>query len=119
MSTAFGSQITFLYVDDLARSADFYGDVLQLELARDQGACLIYRVTDDALIGVCDHRDSDPGGVIITLVSDDVDGWADRVRAAGYDIEDPTANERFGLYHFFVHDPDGHLIEVQRFDDPL
>lgn len=119
MSTGFDSQITFLYVEDLARSAVFYGDTLQLELARDQGACLIYRVTADAYLGLCNHREADPGGLIVTLVSNDVDAWADRVRAAGYEVEGPTANERFGLYHFFVHDPDGHLVEVQRFDDPL
>lgn len=111
--------ITFVYVTDLSRSAEFYGGVLGLELARDQGACLIYRVSPDGYLGVCDHRRPDPGGVIITLVSDDVDGWADRLRAAGHDVDGPHANDRFELYHLFVHDPDGHLVEVQRFDEPL
>ena len=120
MSTcAIDAQITFLYVADLARSAAFYGDALGLELARDQGACHIYRVTDSAFVGVCDHREPDPGGTIITLVADDVDAWADRLRAAGYEVDGPHANERFALYHLFVRDPDGHLVEIQRFDDPL
>jgi catechol 2,3-dioxygenase-like lactoylglutathione lyase family enzyme len=117
--TGFESQITFVYVSDLTRSAAFYGGVLNLELIRDQGACRIYRVATDAYLGVCDHRPVDVGGVIITLVSHEVDVWAERLMAAGYEVEGPSANANFGLYHCFVHDPDGHLIEIQRFDDPL
>ena len=117
--TGFDAQITFVYVADLARSSAFYGDVLDLELVRDQGACLIYRVTADAYLGVCNHRPPEPGGLIITLVADDVDGWADRLKAAGHTVEGPTANARFALYHCFVSDPDGHLVEIQRFDDPI
>jgi catechol 2,3-dioxygenase-like lactoylglutathione lyase family enzyme len=115
----FDVQITFLYVRDLARSAAFYGGVLGLELVRDQGACLIYRAAADAYVGVCDHRPPGPGGVIITLVTDDVDGWADRLSAAGHTVDGPHENARFELYHCFVHDPDGHLVEIQRFHDPL
>jgi catechol 2,3-dioxygenase-like lactoylglutathione lyase family enzyme len=115
----FEGQITFLYVTDLARSAEFYGELLGLELVRDQGACLIYRATGEAYLGVCNHRPSQPGGVIITLVADDVDGWADRLKSAGHTVEGPSTNARFALYHCFVHDPDGHLVEIQRFDEPL
>jgi catechol 2,3-dioxygenase-like lactoylglutathione lyase family enzyme len=115
----FDQQITFLYVADLARSAHFYGDALGLELARDQGACHIYKVRDGAYLGVCSHRPPEPGGVIVTLVSDDVDGWATRITEAGYDVDGPHANDRFELYHVFVSDPDGHLVEIQRFDNPL
>lgn len=117
--TGFDAQITFLYVADLTRSATFYGDVLGLELARDQGPCLIYRVAGPAYLGLCDHRPPDPGGVIVTLVDDDVDGWAARLAAAGLEVEGPTHNDRFALYHLFVRDPDGHLVEIQRFDDSL
>jgi len=115
----FDSQITFLYVADLARSAEFYGGVLGLELARDQGACHIYRVSGAAYLGLCDHREPEPGGTIVTLVTDDVDTWAERLTVAGLDVDGPHANERFALYHVFVRDPDGHLVEIQRFDDPL
>ena len=116
---AFDQQVTFVYVSDLDRSAAFYGDVLGLELARDQGACRIYRVAGDAVLGVCDHRPCEPGGLILTLVSDDVDGWAERLRAAGHDVDGPDDNERYAIRHLFVRDPDGHLVEIQRFDDPL
>lgn len=118
-ATGFDAQITFLHVADLARSARFYGELLGLELVRDQGACLIYRVAGAGYLGICGHRPPDPGGVIVTLVAEDVDGWAARLTAAGHEVEGPAANERFALYHLFVRDPDGHLIEIQRFDEPL
>ena len=115
----FDAQITFLYVADLTRSAAFYGDLLGLEQVRDQGACLIYRVATDAYLGLCDHRPPEPGGMIVTLVTDDVDGWADTLRASGHAVEGPEADAQFALYHCFTHDPDGHVVEIQRFDDPI
>ncbi len=118
-SPHFDSQITFIYGADLRQSAHFYGTVLGLELVRDQGACLIYQVRAGAYLGICSHRPPLAGGMIITLVTDDVDGWAERLRVAGLEVEGPAANPRFALYHCFVHDPDGHLVEIQRFDDPL
>jgi len=29
----------------------------------------------------------------------------------------PSVNERFGIYHFFLKDPDGHRVEIQKFLD--
>lgn len=113
------AQITFLNVADLGRSAQFYGTTLGLELARDQGPCLIYRVAGGAYVGLCDHHPPEPDGIIVTLVADDVDAWAARLTAAGVEVDGPSASERFAIYHLFVRDPDGHLIEIQRFDDPL
>jgi catechol 2,3-dioxygenase-like lactoylglutathione lyase family enzyme len=117
--TRFDGQITFVFTADLARSATFYGDTLGLELVRDQGACLIYRAARDAFVGVCEHRPPRPDGLIITLVTDDVDRWAARLREAGHEVDGPTVNDRFAIYHCFVRDPDGYLVEIQRFDDPL
>jgi catechol 2,3-dioxygenase-like lactoylglutathione lyase family enzyme len=55
----------------------------------------------------------------VTLVSEDVDGWYDRLKGRGISIEaKPTLNPTFNIYHFFLRDPDGYLLEVQRFCDP-
>ena len=64
------SQITFLYTDDLARSARFYEQGLGLTLALDQGGCRIYRVSGErAYIGVCQAADApvEPASIIFTL----------------------------------------------------
>lgn len=113
-------QITFLQVDDLERTHDFYAEKLGLELTLDQGACRIYRVGGDSFLGFCDHRDGpSPEGVIVTLVRDDVDAYCKQLQEAGVELESgPTYNETFQIYQAFLRDPDGYLVEVQRFDDP-
>jgi len=114
------AQITFLPVADLERSRAFYGGVLGLQLVVDQSTCHIFKAADAAFFGTClndDARAAD--GVIVTFVTNDVEGWCDRIAAAGGSIErGPEHDARFGIYHAFLRDPDGHLIEIQRFDDP-
>ena len=114
------AQITFLPSSDLAQSRDFYKRILGLELVTDQGTCHIYRVTTGAFLGVCKRETVSPtDGVIVTLVHDDVDGWCNQIIDAGGTIErGPDYSDRFGIYHAFLRDPDGNLLEIQRFDDP-
>ena len=114
------AQIMFLPVADLERSRAFYEGVLGLELVVDQGACHIFRASDAGFVGICiNKRAADADGVIVTFVTEDVDGWCARIVAHGYPTErEPNHNDRFGIYHAFLRDPDGHLIEIQRFDDP-
>jgi catechol 2,3-dioxygenase-like lactoylglutathione lyase family enzyme len=116
----FDDQITFLPVADLDRSAVFYGETLGLELAVDQGDCLIYRVAARAFLGVCLRPErAKPSGVIVTLVTADVDDWHERIITAGGICESPpAAHPDYGIYQAFYRDPDGHLLEIQRFDDP-
>jgi catechol 2,3-dioxygenase-like lactoylglutathione lyase family enzyme len=115
----FDDQITFLPVSDLARSATFYGQTLGLQLVVDQGDCLIYRVAHRAFVGICLRPDRvASSGVIITLVSRDVDGWHERITDGGGVCESPpAAHPKYGIYQAFYRDPDGHLLEIQRFDD--
>jgi catechol 2,3-dioxygenase-like lactoylglutathione lyase family enzyme len=56
---------------------------------------------------------------LVTLVTDDVDAEHARLVAAGVSCEkEPSHNPKYNLYHAFYRDPDGFLIEVQRFLDP-
>jgi catechol 2,3-dioxygenase-like lactoylglutathione lyase family enzyme len=114
--------ITFLHAQDLAATQHFYVDLLGLELARDQGTCLIFRVTESAFIGFCKHIPPIPSSrsVILTLVSDDVDGWHKALKDKGLStLAQPTYNPDYHIYHFFLEDPDGYRIEIQRFEEPL
>lgn len=112
-------QITFLYTQDLARTVPFYEQVLGLELALDQGGCRIYRTVGKAYVGICERAEARPHeGVILTLVTDEVDAWYERLVLAGVTPESPPkTNDTYGIYHFFVRDPNGYLVEVQRFLD--
>ena len=117
----FDQQVTFLYTRDLKASAAFYGETLGLPLALDQGACQIFRVSPDSFIGICEcnpERPSNPDGIIVTLVSSDVDGWYNRLNAKGVTFDGPPSeNPKFNIYHCFLRDPDGYQIEIQHFRD--
>lgn len=120
MDAPFSQTITFFYTADLERTAEFYERVLGLPLALDQGACRIYRASPGGLVGFCRHLNppAQPGGAILTLVTADVDGWAARLVRQGVALEKPPAlNEKFKIYHCFVRDPNGLLVEIQRFED--
>lgn len=118
--TAFDQQVTFLLVADLEVSSRFYQESLGLELVLDQGDCRIYRVSSTAFIGICERAErGDPNTVLVTLVVDDVDARHRDLVAAGVLCEkDPQLNRKYNVYHAFYRDPDGYLIEVQRFLDP-
>lgn len=116
----FESVVTFCYTADLQASARFYAEDLKLPLALDQGTCRIYRVASGGFLGVCQREEGpDPTGVILTLVTEDVDTWFEHLKARGVPVEKPpTLNEKYDIYHCFLRDPNGYLVEIQRFNDP-
>lgn len=114
-------QVTFLYTGDLETSHAFYAGVLGLPLVLDQGTCRIYRTGPGAFVGLCRRADppTRPDGVILTLVSADVDGWYHHLVALGIPIaKPPTHNTAYNIYHLFLRDPNGYLLEIQTFLDP-
>ena len=116
----FDQFVTFLPIRDLARSVAFYEGILGLELVLNQGDCRIYRVAGDAFIGICLRPADGPSdGVMLTLVTDEVDEWHKRLESADVHCDrSPARNDAYDLYHAFYRDPDGHVLEVQSFLDP-
>lgn len=112
--------ITFFYTQDLAKTAHFYETILQLPLERDQGDCRIYRLTDSAAIGFCqrDYTPTEQQPFIITLVTEDVDAWYNSLLAQNIQFQKaPALNPKYNIYHCFLRDPNGYLVEIQRFMD--
>ena len=88
-------QVTFLLTTDLAATAHFYEDVLQLPLVLDQGSCRIYHVSGDAFIGFCERAaPGDPSDLLFTLVTQEVDAWYAFLMAQGVAIEKPPTFNR-------------------------
>lgn len=116
----FNQQVTFLYTADLETTARFYENLLGLELALDQGTCRIYQVCAGAFVGFCSRAEApSPDGIIFTLVSDDVEGWHQYLSERGVVYEKaPAYNPTYNITHSFLRDPNGYLIEIQRFHDP-
>jgi catechol 2,3-dioxygenase-like lactoylglutathione lyase family enzyme len=122
--------VTFLYTADPAASRRFYAGVLGLEPELEQGggACVLYAAAPGgrAFLGLCRARGGreladprTPGGVVFTLVSREVEAWHARLVAAGVEVLGPPGRSSGpGVYGFFFRDPDGYLLEIQRFEDP-
>ncbi len=116
----FDQFVTFLYTRDLEASSRFLSETLGLQLVLDQGRCRIYRVAPHSYLGVCECEEvASTSGIIVTLVSNDVDEWHRRLRVEGVPIEKPPShNPDYDIYHMFFRDPNGYLFEIQRFLDP-
>lgn len=114
-------QISWVYTEDLAATARFYGDLLSLPEARNEGAARIYQTGPRSFIGICrafEDRVVEPKGGMITLVTDEVDAWYAHLEAAGAALRGPPDRlEAFKIYSFFVEDPNGYVIEFQQFLD--
>jgi len=115
-------QVTWIYTPDLLASAPFYQSTLGLQLVLDQGACRIYRTGESSFLGLCNTRpgrEVEPRGVVLTLVTADVDGWYAHLLAAGVQLQSaPQRSEQFNVYSFFASDPNGYRIEFQQFLNP-
>ena len=114
-------QITFFYTRDLAATARFYEEVMGLTLVLDQGGCRIYRISSDGYLGFCERAEApeQPSGVIFTIVTEKVDQWHRHLSDRGVVFEkQPALNPEYNIYHCFLRDPNGYLIEIQRFLDP-
>ncbi len=116
-------QVTFFYTHDLNASTEFYEQKLGLELWLDQGSCRIYTVSGSGYLGLCQASEiSTPSpekqlSVIFTLVTQQVDEWFEYLQERGVKFEKPpTLNEKYNIYHCFLRDPSGYLIEIQRFE---
>ena len=120
MGAEFDSQITFCYTDDLEGTARFYEEVLELPMILDQGGCRIYRTSKGSFLGFCERAGQCvTEGVVLTLVTGDVDGWYEKLSSRGVHFDTtPAFNPQYNIYHCFLRDPNGYRIEIQRFEDP-
>jgi predicted enzyme related to lactoylglutathione lyase len=118
--TDISMQISWVYTRDLDSTAEFYADALGLECIRDEGDARIFATAESAAIGVCgafENRVVEPKGCMISIVTDDVDSWYRRLTEKGVAVAgQPHRLEQFGIYTFFVTDPNGYVIEFQQFD---
>ncbi|MDF1521264.1 MAG: VOC family protein [Trueperaceae bacterium] len=106
----------------MAATAAFYEDVLGLALVRDQGVCRVYATAPGAYLGFCARGYAVPSDVrvVLTLLVDDVAAAHAALVAAGGEAEGPPRHsDAFRCTSSFFRDPNGYLVELQRFDEPL
>ena len=119
----FQSQITLLYFRNIEKAFRFYEDLLGLKVRIDQGYGRIYEVSGRALLGVMDEKrgflQSGQGkSIMISLVTDDVDPWYETLKKKGVKmLSEPLTKEDIGIRSFLFEDPEGHILEIQKFLD--
>lgn len=114
------SGVFFLKTRDLEKTTAFYAGVMDFKLALDQSQCRIFRIRAGCFVGFCFTEGSTGSEeVVLTIEMDDVDGFCRYLEGKGVEIEvRPRLNERYNIYQMFVRDPNGYLVEIQRFLDP-
>ena len=92
LQTAGDQSITWVYTADLDGTCAFYAEKLGLSQVFDQGLCRLFRWSSTGFLGICQERpgrDVEPKGVVITLVTPDVDGWHHHLLAMGVTPDGP------------------------------
>jgi len=108
--------------DDLARSRDFYRDLLGFEVIFENTWYVqLHHPKQPAAQIAFVQRDHDsvpkayqarPEGVIVTVELDDVDACHAHVRTLGIEPVYALVSEVWGQRHFMVEDPNGLLVDV-------
>jgi len=118
------SSITFLYFDDLSAAKHFFGSVLELEMASDQGFAVIWRTGATGFIGAVDARKGSipvrvRGGVLVSLNVCNVEEWHEKMTRVGVSELTPLKmHADIGLKSFFFKGPEGYDFEIQEFVRP-
>jgi len=120
MTFEWNGMITFLGTEDLKKTKKFYTEYLGFILFKDQGKCQIFQIPGGGMIGFCSHINvnSSNKSPIITFITSEVDKVYASLIKLGLEIpEKPRKNPYFPIYHFFLEDPNGYTVEIQKFLD--
>ncbi|MDJ0832551.1 MAG: VOC family protein [Gammaproteobacteria bacterium] len=114
--------LTNICSDNLARSRDFYVELLGLEVKYDSDWYVQLCTADnrDIEYGIIkrDHElvpvdfQTNPGGMYVTFVVADVDVTYQKALAMNLPILQEPRNEFYGQRRFLTRDPNGCLIDV-------
>ena len=123
--TDFGTTASnvFFYYEDVEAAAAFYKEVLGLRVAADYGFAKIMQVAPKSFITLVDHEkgmhsSTEPKTVAIALVTDQLSEWWDYLGTQEIEMRSESYTPRAGSAHdgFVAVDPEGYLLEFERFN---
>jgi len=108
------SGIIFLGTNQLEKITDFYHKEIGCEIWLEQADCKIFK-HDNFLLGFCARQEKEINGIITFFYSDksEVDRFYQKFKSLAE--SPPIENEKYEIYHFFIHDPEGRKVEFQYF----
>jgi catechol 2,3-dioxygenase-like lactoylglutathione lyase family enzyme len=95
---------------------DFYTSRMGMEVWLEQEDCTILR-DGNLMVGFCQREKADTGGIITFVRESEGEVDATHVKLRDLAEEAPRENTKYRIYHFFLRDPEGRLLEVQSFLD--
>lgn len=111
------SSTTMLYYDDISDAAHFYGEVLGLEKTLDWDWIHFYRTGPASSVGVVTvgpgawHQVQEKNSVMLSLVTEEVDAWYDRVSKFDDVVVLKELKSGGGIRSFLLEDPGGYTVE--------
>ncbi|MCW4049873.1 MAG: VOC family protein [Candidatus Bathyarchaeota archaeon] len=117
--------LTFFYYKDLAKAGNFYEEIMGFQLVQDQKWAKIFKINDNAYMGCVDgnigyHKPSEKKPVMLTVIVGDPDAWYVHFKKHGVEtLNEPHDDEELNLRIFLLEDPEGYVIEIQKFYKPL
>ncbi|MBN1677309.1 MAG: VOC family protein [Candidatus Thermoplasmatota archaeon] len=110
------SGLVFLSTRRLREIVDFYTARLGMEVWLEQEDCTILH-HGNLMLGFCQRERADACGIITFYFSstEEVDGRYEDLK----DLAEgpPKENPKYRIYHFFLRDPEGRRLEIQKFHD--
>jgi predicted enzyme related to lactoylglutathione lyase len=110
-------QVIFLYYADIEEPARFYQSILGFEPTLELDWVRILKTNQGASVGLVDEskgslKSSGDKPVMLSWVTDDVDGWHEYLKEKGVKIlSTPSNNEEAGIRAFLFQDPGGYTLE--------
>ena len=95
---------------------DFYTSRLAMTIWIEQEDCTILE-RDNLVLGFCQRESAEIGGIICYWVQSRKEVDEAYKRLADVSEGPPVENEKYRIYHFFLRDPEGRRLEVQKFLD--
>jgi catechol 2,3-dioxygenase-like lactoylglutathione lyase family enzyme len=113
----------FYYYRDVNGARDFYTGLLGFETVADYGFAKMLRVGPSSYLTLVEeergmHSSEEPKSVTLAVVTEEVEGWWEYLSAAGVDMR-ADLDPGDGRPHdgFVARDPEGYLLEFERFND--
>ncbi len=114
----------FFYYQDLDAASKFYLDILGLETVADYGFAKILQIAETSYLTLVDaesgiHTADEPKTVALALITDELAEWYEYLVSQDVSMKSSEFAPAEGSPHdgFVVNDPEGYLLEFERFND--
>ena len=106
---------TILYCRHWLPTVVFYRDVLKLAVNHETNWMVEFRLSDKSYLSIADKKRATVGcangkGITLSFQIHDVEGIKSRLKRRG--IETSDTRLVWGAQAFYIHDPEGHRIEL-------